>query len=380
MIDLDRALDGVMRRRAARVARFPFLAEVIDARRGASAHAFLRGEVPLFYELIAMSPEVARLPADGGVIVGDLHLENVGAWRTDEGPGALVFDLNDLDCAGRGPWRVDLLRLTTSLFLSREGSGLDVGAQHAEALAMLDAWRGALETGRLPTTPPAVEKLLRKAEGRSRQSFLAARTEKVDGRTRFLRGPRYRDVARGLAREVTESVEAHLMARTREAHTVADVAFRIAGNGSLGGLRLALLVESAQRVKVFDLKEVEPLPSTALRPLDDDPGAALLAGARALLGALPRGLDTLDLGGRAMALRRLTPQEDKLDLARVEPSERAGLFRYLGALVGRAHRRGADRATARWRDDTLRATVETAARLEGATTTLWRLYALSLAP
>jgi len=47
------------------------------------------------------------------------------------------------------------------------------------------------------------------------------------------------------------------------------------------------------------------------------------------------------LGRLSMLVRRLSPVEDKLDLARVAPSDLDGLFRYLGAVLGAAHRRGA---------------------------------------
>ena len=47
------------------------------------------------------------------------------------------------------------------------------------------------------------------------------------------------------------------------------------------------------------------------------------------------------LDGASMFVRRLSPQEDKLSLASVRDEHLEGLAGYLGALVGRAHRRGA---------------------------------------
>ena len=47
-------------------------------------------------------------------------------------------------------------------------------------------------------------------------------------------------------------------------------------------------------------------------------------------------------------VRRLTPQEDKLSLARLKAEELAGLAAYLGALLGVAHRRGGSSAFAAW--------------------------------
>ena len=43
-------------------------------------------------------------------------------------------------------------------------------------------------------------------------------------------------------------------------------------------------------------------------------------------------------------MRRLTPQEDKVDVSAVAPDDRTPFARYLGALLGGAHRRGSTRA------------------------------------
>jgi hypothetical protein len=60
---------------------------------------------------------------------------------------------------------------------------------------------------------------------------------------------------------------------------------------------------------------------------------------------------TTKLRGRSMFVRRLSPQEDKLDLARLRAIDLESLARHLGALLGSAHRRGATRAPKKpWND------------------------------
>lgn len=67
-----------------------------------------------------------------------------------------------------------------------------------------------------------------------------------------------------------------------------------------------------------------------------------------------------------MVVRRLAPQEDKLDLSMVAPAELPALARYLGALVGRAHKRGTTTASKRaWKQDELERIVDQAVRLAG---------------
>jgi hypothetical protein len=60
-------------------------------------------------------------------------------------------------------------------------------------------------------------------------------------------------------------------------------------------------------------------------------------------------LGTTDLDESSLFVRRLLPQEDKLDLSRLQAEELPELARHLGALLGSAHRRGAVRTpSASW--------------------------------
>jgi hypothetical protein len=54
-------------------------------------------------------------------------------------------------------------------------------------------------------------------------------------------------------------------------------------------------------------------------------------------------IGTTSLRGSSMFVRRLSPQEDKIDLGRLSTSDLGPLARDLGALLGAAHRRGAKR-------------------------------------
>src|SRR5262249_61131881 len=69
------------------------------------------------------------------------------------------------------------------------------------------------------------------------------------------------------------------------------------------------------------------------------------------LGHPPRMAGTTRLGSRSMLVRRLSPEEDKLDLAHADTADLDALVAYLGALSGSAHRRGASGRAARpWSD------------------------------
>src|SRR6266436_5368661 len=60
--------------------------------------------------------DVAKAPKV--LAVGDLHIENFGTWRDDE--GRLIWGVNDLDEAAELPYTNDLLRLATSAILAAD--------------------------------------------------------------------------------------------------------------------------------------------------------------------------------------------------------------------------------------------------------------------
>ncbi len=49
--------------------------------------------------------------------IGDIHLENFGTWRDDD--GRVVWGVNDFDEAAEMPYVLDLVRLATSAILAR---------------------------------------------------------------------------------------------------------------------------------------------------------------------------------------------------------------------------------------------------------------------
>jgi uncharacterized protein (DUF2252 family) len=343
--------------------------------------AFLRGAAPMFYEVLERVPALGEGPKGDGVIVGDLHIENFGAYRPDPEKGRhknrepdAVFDVNDFDDCTIGPWRYDLLRLTTSLILG----GRELGANGPEALvlanALLDAYAREIQRAQtLPPTPRTVRVLLENATTRDRRALLDARTEPRKNSRRFVRGPRYADLSASLTRDATRAfatyVQAHVGKKHHALYEIEDMAFRIAGTGSLGCLRIAVLVRGKGRGEwVFDMKEEDAQASAArLVPKNSLRGAERVErGLRSCLKNVPRALGRTKLRGLPMLVRRLTPQEDKLDLMHIPKQELVPLARLLGALVGRAHTRGATRKSAKvWTSADVRHVLDSAVRLAG---------------
>jgi uncharacterized protein (DUF2252 family) len=368
-----------------RTAWMPALFERKRARMSVSPLAFLRGAAPLYFRLLAAHPRRARGPEGTGWLAGDLHVENFGAYRPDpasegkrrgEAPAA-VFNLNDFDDAVVGPWWVDLLRLATSMILGARGAGAEGTAAVDLAWRLLRAYPArALSGTALPPMPRPVAALIDGAAKRSRRELLDDRTRVVHGRRRFVRGARYLNLPSKIAREVPQAIERYTRGLPKddrpgpEHFELIDAAFRVAGTGSLGCLRVAALTRGKggrDGAWILDIKEEGTPSAAALLPVRPQrPALRVLQGLRSCLPFPPGYASSTVLAGRSMLVRKLTPQEDKLDLLTLEPGDWHTVADYLGALAGAAHRRGATRRPKRrWTDADLGRLLENAIWLAG---------------
>lgn len=313
------------------------------ARMGVSSFAFLRGSARLFYDIVARNPSLLGTIDEGGWIVGDLHVENFGAFRIGSGDD-VVFDVNDFDDAARGPHRIDLLRIATSLLLAAPLFGFRGRAALDLTESLL---RGYAERAAPRKKPPApIARLLDRVRARSRHELLARRTELRRGKRRFVRGARYFDLPERLLKRVPAAFVEYLKSADLDPkddeHAIVDVAFRIAGTGSLGALRIAVLTKGKGGRDgnwLFDLKEERR--SACALALDPSKRRHVVEAIDACLHRPPIALGRSTIDGIALIGRRLAPQEDKLALATVKPHELPIIVPYLGGTVAKLHARSA---------------------------------------
>jgi uncharacterized protein (DUF2252 family) len=379
-----------------RLSRYPELFDHKVARMVGSPLALLRGSAPLFYEFLKAHPALVEGPPGDGWLVGDAHLENFGAYRTGVLKVAetratrsrenVVFDLNDFDDAFIGPWRLDVLRLLTSLVLGGREMGVD-GRRALELCdAMLDAYTGTVfHRKRVPAGPAVVTRLVDKVCARSRAQLLDARTTVVRGVRRFVRGPRYAELSPKVRARAEKAFARYGKKLSRSEHLpaeslqVLDAAFRVAGTGSLGCLRVALLVRGkggSDGAWIFDMK-AQGTPSSAclVRPPKLEPAERVVTALEACLSRPPRMIGATTLRDESMFVRRLTPQEDKLELAKLMSVDLEPLARHLGALLGVAHRTGAKRPAKRtWNAEDRAGLVARAIALAGMHEAMYLAY------
>jgi uncharacterized protein (DUF2252 family) len=320
-------------------------AELVARKYEAITHnpfSFFRGTAYLYYADVA---EVAALRTAVSIpLMGDLHLENVGTYRTAS--GAIAYDLNDFDEAATGPYTWELARLAVSIHLATEANGM---AAEAPALvkAFLSAYAGHLgqldaASLRAPLTTggPAVKAAIAKAERASRVKFLA----KLGADGRFVPGKKLRPVTPEIAGAVRDAVAAYSRGRAEGAafFTVKDVGQSLAGTASLGRYRYSAWIEGPTKAPtddvILDLKEqLSPiLAPKAAGPQADRACAAqryFLPGAEPLMG-------TVMLRGASMLVREYSPDKESVELSDLKtPAEFEDYLDTVALAAARAHAR-----------------------------------------
>jgi uncharacterized protein (DUF2252 family) len=286
--------------------------------------SFFRGTCHLFYE---------DLPANfsGNVaphtwVCGDLHLENFGSYK---GNNRLVyFDVNDFDESALAPCTWDLTRLITSVLVA--SGTLKVDNQEALSLcnSFLDAYTHSLSKGNprsveTETAQGLVKDLLEGLQQRKRKDFLKGHVHEKKGQQHLIIDNKHTHHCSVAQQEkVTELINTWAKTQTKpEFFQVLDVAYRIAGTGSLGVERYVILVEgkgSPNYNFLLDLKEESP---SSLQPYLKVPqpywnsqAEREVAIQERVQGTSPALLSALEFQGKPYVLRELQPFQDKVDL------------------------------------------------------------------
>jgi uncharacterized protein (DUF2252 family) len=327
------------------------------AKMAASAFAFFRGTCHLFYRDWPVDIAIDDAPVLW--IAGDLHLENFGSFMGED--GRAYFDVNDFDEAALAPASWDLTRLLCSIALAK----LDEPEKLAGAF--LGAYRETAAGGvpvsltRREAAPP-VASLLDKIERRTRKEFLDKRAPLAKKRRALLSSPFKTAAEKAKARYLPllpldrEAIEGFLAGFARAqanpaSFAMIDAARRIAGTGSLGLGRFAVLVEgegSPDGNYVLDLKQAAPSAAATYRRLQPawPDEASRVAGVRGWVQPHPPAMFApVRFRGKSWLIRELQPSEDTLDLDRhaTKPRERRAVLAEMGRATASMHLRGCGR-------------------------------------
>jgi uncharacterized protein (DUF2252 family) len=287
--------------------------------------AFFRGSSHLFYEDWPKGGLLDKAPLTW--ICGDLHLENFGTYQSSN--GLVYFDINDFDDAALAPFTWDVTRLATSLFLAGDLLNLSEDSSHQLCIEFLEKYFSTLAKGSIHSlerdnVKAPIKKLLRVLKSRRRSDLLDDQTRKLKTERRFKnKDSRYlpvseqeRETVTAIVSSLGESLD------DREFYKIHDIAFRVAGNGSLGINRYAVIVEGRgfpDSNTILDIKEERPSVLQAYlsapQPKWASQAERIVSIQKRFQAVPPALLTTAKSGNRSYVVRELQPAQDRINLA-----------------------------------------------------------------
>ena len=336
------------------------LRDVQNLKMARSAHAYVRGSTVKFYDWLNAGP--ADVPDGPPIwICGDCHLGNLGPLADSK--GRVAVQIRDLDQTVIGNPAHDLIRLGLSLASAARGSDLP-GVTTARILEhLVSGYELALagdfdRAGEENLRPRKIDRLLDQSVRRRWRNLAADRLETIEpvmplGKRFWALTQEERASLEALFQETAvDTLITGLQAHDAdEPVSIVDAAYWMKGCSSLGRGRYAVMLRVGRGKRsalcLVDLKEAvkaaAPRKAEAIMPRDE--AERVVAGAKALSPNLGQRMIAARMLGKAVVLRELMPQDLKLEVGRLTPSQATGLAAYLAGVVGKAHGRQMDRAT-----------------------------------
>ena len=269
-----------------------------------SKHALMKAELfpffrGTFYRWAQLWPVLcADLHTAPNVLgVGDLHVENFGTWRDQE--GRLIWGINDFDEAEMMPYTVDLVRLVTSAHLAAETEGFRIDRDDA-CTSILKGYREGLEAGGTPWVL---------GEKHAWLASLVTLRDPVAFWAKLLALPEHSDKIPKVARKAIEKMLPE--------NVPYRISHRVAGMGSRGRQRFVAIADVGGG---HICREAKALAPSAWQWGQGHATEDRLSGERALKRAV-RVSDPFVKIRDGWVVRRLAPDCVKVDLALV-PKER----------------------------------------------------------
>lgn len=355
------------------VGRVPHLVPIRYGRMMESPFAFYRGAAAI------MAADLAHTPSTGMhlQICGDCHLLNFGGYATPE--RRLVFDINDFDETGVGPWEWDLKRLAASLFIAAQSNGFskDEGreaAWHAASayrdrmaeyseMPLLDAWYDFLDLKKIieQIVDPDMKKLA-KARVKKATEYTVHTKEFVKLAIAEGSPPRIRDEPPLIyhedignpdkRRKEFDRAFAHyrhtLQPQRRvllDRFRLADVAMKVVGVGSVGTYCGILLLVSGSGDPLFlQFKEaresvIEPYVGASIYKHH---GKRVVVGQRMMQSASDIFIGWTHGRVRRFYVRQLRDAKITPDISVMKPANLCNYAKLCGRALARAHARTGD--------------------------------------
>ena len=231
-----------------------------------SLFRFYRGTNHIFYEDLSNLEGIPNSPLS--LICGDLHLENFGSFKGDN--RQVYFDLNDFDEAMVAPAILEIYRMVTSIFIAFESLNIEEKKAFHMAELFLKTYSDVLQKGKAdyiePNTAKGIVKdFLSAVSKRKQRDILEKRCAgNKDKLAILLDDPHHIELDKIVKHELMSHVMEWLKhdGASPYNYKVIDAVFRLAGTGSLGVKRYAILLKSlneiGEKYLLLDMKQAMP--------------------------------------------------------------------------------------------------------------------------
>jgi uncharacterized protein (DUF2252 family) len=345
------------------------------ARMAEGPFAFFRGTFHLYARDVIqrLQQPLPLLSGEGTALdlVGDLHAENYGAFKADD--GVVHYDVNDFDETTQGRFDFDVCRLATSWFLAARERDCDLTAAIEPLLAGLGAYvevlprllkKGKDEAHDVQAGSPCgckpIEDILAAGENARRPAFIQAQTVVHRKGRALIRSSKIFNLPEEDQQRARRLLADYLHRQSKEKdaegyYAIEDVCGRIAGVGSMGRYRYVVLVtgkSSAEgRNVLLEFKEARPSAYDLYRGKDTDAGALVHRAARVIevqkesQAASNRHLGHAVDGDLSFQVRELGPADGRIDNRWLKDTAAAECTaRIQAGILARIHARAAIRA------------------------------------
>ena len=286
-------------------------------------YRFFRATTHLFYEDV---PADSFLRSGPNVwLCGDLHLENYGSYKGDNGKS--YFNANDFDECNLGSCLFDVTRMVCSIFMASKSLGIatSVGKNLAEVFVetyFKKLGEGYIRVLEKESASQTMKDFLLEVDLRKRKDFLDKRTIRgKNGRKLLIDHKRTTSVSEKEQHVVTKALANWASARTdTNFFKVRDVGFRLSGTSSLGLRRYVVLVEGDKPPEGNYLLELKETRKSCLekfnkvkQPAWASEAARIIEVQQRLLSDPPPLLNSIEIDNRNFVMKELQPSADRID-------------------------------------------------------------------
>jgi uncharacterized protein (DUF2252 family) len=315
---------------------------------------FLRGTCHLFYEDLVTHYTLP--PGPDAWLCGDLHLENFGSFKGSDREE--YFDINDFDEAILGPALYELSRLLVSVLVACNNAGYKKSASGKLLNALLNSYCKTLESGKPVTVENGtatglVKELLDKVALRKEKKLVKEKADQSSGyQELIIDNKRTFPPETSFKKEFIKALQAKLdETRGKDLRKIHDIAFNIAGTGSIGINRYIALANDTSAGKKYLLVIKQALPSSlkqfiqVKQPDWSNDAQRINQVQYRMQHVTPGGLGSFSFRNDWYITKWIQPEADKISLGSflADPKEQLMLMDTIGCITASAQLRSSGR-------------------------------------